>query len=64
MASRPSKFDFGICFQSEPGQCDMARPSKFDFGIFFQSEPGQCDMASSPSKFETSVRVSIKAWTM
>ena len=32
MASRPSKFDFWMAIQSEPGQCDMAsRPSEFDF---------------------------------
>ena len=50
MASRPSKFDFGVSFQSEPGQSDMASgPSKFDVWRTFQSEPGHCEMASRPS---------------
>ena len=49
----PSKFDFWLGFQPEPGQCDMAtRPSKFDFWRLVQSEPEQRDMASRPSKFD------------
>ena len=50
---RSSKFDFGVSFESEPGQCDMASgPSKFDLWRTFQSEPGQCEMVSRPSKFD------------
>ena len=55
MASRPSKFDFGLRFNQSLDNVTWPaglQSLTFDQDVTFQSEPGQRDMASRPSKFD------------